>query len=279
MHFEFRLLIAGMENINNSVSLDLGIEEVITRLSTNKTVAGILQIGSLRKGQLTPASDYDLVIILDKAPKHWFVGVTQIDQRFTDLIFVSRLAVQTLLELDGPIEHEDDIAPIIRWFHDGEFLYDRDGLVKAAQEKVKRGDWIKPLPADAVYGAWFQINYDLAQLKRMILSEDPLYQQVVDIRMAVYGTSDLWFGYFTLRKIEWFGDKAAIRYLSEHDPEFLRVFQQFINCPQNRVAKIKAYEKAAYLAAAPLGGIWPEDTTVVNLEETSGIWQRLLGER
>jgi len=45
----------------------LGIEEVIARLSRNKTGAGILQIGSLMNGQLTASSDYDLVIVLDKA--------------------------------------------------------------------------------------------------------------------------------------------------------------------------------------------------------------------
>jgi len=267
-----------MDDITRSTSLDMGLEEVITRLSTNKTVAGILQIGSLRGGQVSVESDYDLVIIINETPKRWFVGVTTIDHRFTDLIFVSRSAVQAVLDLDFPIEQDDGLAPIVRWFRDGELLCAKNGLVGEAQEKVKRGNWIKPTREDVAYGAWFRINYNLAQLKRMIMSADPLYQQVVDIRMVVYGTSDLWFGYFTLRNIEWSGDKTAIRYLSEHDPEFLRAFQQFADGSQNRRAKFEAYERAASLATAPMGGIWPEGATVMNLEEISGIWQRLLRE-
>ena len=37
-----------MDDISRSTSLDVDMEEVIARLSTNKTVAGILHIGSLR---------------------------------------------------------------------------------------------------------------------------------------------------------------------------------------------------------------------------------------
>ncbi len=267
-----------MDDTARSISLNVSLEEVIARLSTNKTVLGILQIGSLRGGQVGVESDYDLVIILDETQKRWFVGVTTIDHRFTDLIFVNRSAVQAVLDLDLQIEQEDYRAPIVRWFRDGELLCAKNGLVGRAQEKVKRGDWIKPIREDVAYGAWFRINYNLAQLRRMILSADPLYQQVVDIRMVVYGTSDLWFGYFAQRNMEWSGDKTAIRYLSEHDPEFLQTFQQFAEGSQNRTAKFEAYERAASLATAPMGGIWPEGATVINLEETSDIWQRLLRE-
>ena len=122
------------------------------------------------------------------------------------------------------------------------------------------------------------INYNLAQLRRMIQSGDVFYRQVVDIRMAVYGPSDLLFGYFSLRKITWTGDKDAVRYLTKNDPAFLRAFHQFINCSQNREAKFNAYEEAARIATAPLGGIWPEDITVMNQEGMSGIWVSLIGE-
>ena len=76
--------------------------------------------------------------------------------------------------------------------------------------------------------------------------------------------------------MEWSGDKVAIRYLSEYDPEFLRAFHEFIQSGQNRLEKFEAYEKAAAMATAPMGGIWPEDATVMNLADASDIWQRLL---
>ena len=121
------------------------------------------------------------------------------------------------------------------------------------------------------FGAWFRINYNLAQLSRMVASNHPLYQQTADIRMVVYGAADLWFGYFTLREIEWTGDKAAVRYLTEHDPQFLSAFREFIGNSRTRTEKFAAYQKAAAMAAAPLGGIWPLNATVMNLRESAGI--------
>jgi len=97
--------------------------------------------------------------------------VTQIDHRFINLIFVSQLAVQALLDLGGPIESGDNFAPIMRWFQDGEILSATDGLMGELQRKAKRGDWIKSINADTRYRAWFQINYNLAQLNRMIQSD------------------------------------------------------------------------------------------------------------
>ena len=77
-----------MENIQKSKGLDLRLDEVLARLACNETVVGILKIGSLASDLIQDESDYDLVIILDgksigwMADTGWFVGITQIDQRF-----------------------------------------------------------------------------------------------------------------------------------------------------------------------------------------------------
>jgi hypothetical protein len=271
------ILLKNMKNIISSTTYDSSLEEIIAQISKNESIVGVMQIGSLSRNQIKSESDYDLVFILDEAVKSWYVGVTQIDNRFTDLIFVISSEIERILNLDAPVTQDNDLVPIIRWIEDGEILFSRSKLLQQAQEKVKNQNWIEQIDDEAVYGAWFSINFNLAQLRRMLSSSDPLYEQAVDIRMAVYGYSDIWFGYFTIRKIEFSGDKAAIRYLWEHDPEFLVAYQHFINSNNDIDEKFAAYEKVASLVMAPLGGVWPENATVMNVEDTLEIWQRLLG--
>ena len=82
----------------------MSLEDVLTCLSRSDLVSGVLQIGSLSRGQLRYESDYDLVIVLEQSAAPWYVGVTTIDRRFTDLIFVDKV----------DIEPTDSQVPIIR---------------------------------------------------------------------------------------------------------------------------------------------------------------------
>ena len=82
--------------------------EVITRLSAREAVDGLLSIGSTSSGELTAASDYDLVIVLSAMPASLgSVGVTYIDGRFTDLLFVTTEQLDDILGLQEPIDHDD----------------------------------------------------------------------------------------------------------------------------------------------------------------------------
>jgi predicted nucleotidyltransferase len=256
---------------------DWNLEKTIVQISKSESVMGIMQIGSLCRKQVSSQSDYDLVIIFDEAAKSWYVGVTFIENRLTDLIFVRSSEIERVLALDTPVAQNDELAPIIRWVRDGEILYARSKSLQHTQEKTRTQALIEPIDDEAAYSAWFRINYNLAHLRRMLTSNDSVYKLAANIRIAVYGHSDIWFGYFTIRRIEFLGDKAAIRYLCEHDPEFLSSYQQFINGKSSVDEKFAAYERVASMATAPMGTLWPEISTVMNLENTLEIWQRLLG--
>jgi hypothetical protein len=128
---------------------------------------------------------------------------------------------------------------------------------------VQQANWLEPIADQAAYGAWFGINYNLAQAQRMVQSTDPLYRQTVAIRLAVYGHADIWYGYFTLRKLPWSGDKPAVQYLRTHDPAFLALYEQFIQTADLN-QKMTLYAQIAALTTAPLGGLWPSWATVIN---------------
>jgi predicted nucleotidyltransferase len=266
-----------MSKFTHSTTNDWNLEKTIVQISKCESVMGIMQIGSLCRKQVSTQSDYDLVIIFDEAVKSWYVGVTFIKNRLTDLIFVRSSEIERVHALDTPVAQNDELAPIIRWVRDGEILYARSKSLQHTQEKTRTQALIEPIDDEAAYSAWFRINYNLAQLRRMLTSNDSVYKQAVNIRIAVYGYSDIWFGYFAIRRIEFLGDKAAIRYLCEHDPEFLSSYQQFINGKSSVDEKFAAYERVASMATAPMGTLWPEISTVMNLENTLEIWQRLLG--
>lgn len=69
------------------------LSELIARVSRDPSVTWIQQIGSLTDQKLKPDSDYDLVLVLDGVPQPWYVGITCLDGRFTDLNSVDRAEI------------------------------------------------------------------------------------------------------------------------------------------------------------------------------------------
>jgi hypothetical protein len=248
---------------------------VFERLALNQNVTGALAIGSLAEGTVNAASDYDLVIVLNATPRPWFVGVTIIDNRPTDLIFVSATAVQAVEALTAPVSQNHELAPIIRWLSMGVIRFDRHGDLGRLQKRLKQGDWIQAIDDKAGYDAWFALNYNLAVAERLAKSEDDLYRRTALIRMGVYGHADIWFGYFTIRKLPWDGDKAAVNYLLANDREFLATFHRFLEA-STIAEKLRLYRQTAELAAAPLGGLWSPGSTVMNDDRAKTLWQELM---
>jgi len=253
---------------------DWRLDAVLAHLSEQPEIDGIMQIGSLTNDAFSPTSDYDLVIVLHDLSTPWYVGVTTIDRRFTDLLFVDAAALERIAALSTPIALHDPLAPIVRWLQHGQIIHDRSGRLATAREHVTSTDWVKPAPEENAYSSWFAINYNLAQARRMLASEDPLYRATVDVRMAIFGHMDVWTGYFTIRRLPYAGEKEAIRYLQAHDPDFLTLYRQFI-AESECHAKFDHYERVAALAIAPYGAPWSDDITVMNLPHSLDRWMAL----
>jgi predicted nucleotidyltransferase len=240
--------------------------EVIDRLSRAAAVEGVLVIGSASDDRLTPASDYDLVVVLTELPQALApYGVTYIDGRLTDLILVGAGQLEEIAELEEPVDGEAWSGRIIRWFQTGKIRHDRSGLLGRLQRQVHGRCWIEP-PASSGWEAWREVNYNLAQSKRMYRSEDPVYLAAADLRLALYGPADLLFNYFRIRGIAWEGEKVAVRYLMARDATYLNLLNAFIQ-EGEREKKLALYEELVALTVAPWGEIWPEGVTVLALKE------------
>jgi predicted nucleotidyltransferase len=268
-----------------STSNTLTLDEFIARLSCHQLVDGIVLIGSTGRGDLTPTSDYDLLLVLSQMPAPFTVALTWIDHRLTDIIFATRQQIEEILALDTPANGEEWPGRFIQWLQTGRIAFDRTGRLAQAQTKVQSDNSLLPLDNYDVYMAWFGLNYNLNQTRRLMAAEDPVYWIAADIRLAHYGTSDLLWRYFRIRKLRWQGEKSAVRYLSSHDPNYLTLLQQFLAAGERR-AKFSLYEQLVALAAAPGGGLWLPGATAIEFKpegfgpttaaEALGFWEGLL---
>ena len=262
--------------MTNEIPQDL--DHVLAQLHANAQVAGVLAIGSLANQTLSPSSDYDLVLVVRDMAPLWYVGVTTIGQRFADLIFVSTDAIGQIQRLSASIPATHELASIVRWLQHGTILLDRDQVLHHIQQHIQKQSLIEPISDQAAYGAWFATNFNLEVARRYVRSPDALYRTAADMRMAVYGHADLWFNYFTIRKLPWNGDKAAVLYLREHDPAYLAIYQRFTETT-NHQAKLACYEQAAMHVTDPLGGLWTDPVDAVNIVSPPWTWADLLGQR
>lgn len=267
-----------MSYLAHSPTKSWPLEDVVARLAQHDTVHCVMQIGSLSRKELSPDSDYDLVVILESGVKAWQVGITWIDNRFADIILVDRGQIQEVVQLADPVAHNHTLAPIIRWLREGEILYARSDVYERAQDLILSRSWLIPPEEEERFRTWFSINYDVAQTRRAMQASDPLYRRVAAVRMAVYGQRDVWFGYFTLRRLPWTGDKAAIGWLLENDPAFLTAYESFINSPADSEEKQIWYERAAALATEPLGGLLPPEATAMNVAASLTLWEQLISD-
>lgn len=250
------------------------LEQVVARLAGHEAVQGILIIGSAVKSELNRASDYDVVLVLGEMPVPLHVALTSIDRRLADIIFVTAAQIDEVLGLQGPVDGDAWIGRIVRWLLAGEIAYDRSGDLRRAQDKVRSGGWLEGKSAESGYGAWFKVNYNLAQTRRLFSSDDPVYLAAGELRISLYGPSDLLFGYWEMRGLRWEGDKEAVRYLETHDPDYLRLFLHFLEAPDPR-RKLHLYETLAERTTAPLGGLWPEGTTALTLDAQPATPERI----
>ncbi|MEZ4613071.1 MAG: NUDIX domain-containing protein [Caldilineaceae bacterium] len=107
--------------------------------------------GRFRAGRTSPAyADYDLVIVLAANPLRLHVGVTTIDARLTDLIFVERSHVQAILDAKHPVDPGEWTGRLVAWLQEGTVLFDRHGALAAAQAKVTTTSLLRPLDATDV---------------------------------------------------------------------------------------------------------------------------------
>ncbi len=269
----------------HATTTEMTLEAVLTQLSHHPAVDGLVTVGSTGRSTLTPSSDYDVLIVLAEMPVPLSVGVTYIDHRLTDLLFTTTAYVDQIITAEVAIDGDEWEGRIARWLAAGQIVFDRHGRLRQAQTKVCGGNWIRPLEDIDAYGAWIGVNYNLLHTRRLMQSDDPIYQHAAELRMSLYGFINILLSYFRIRRLQWEGDKAAIRYLMAHDPAYFELLQQFLR-ESDPHRKFMAYERISAATLAPIGALWEDEPTVLwndmvpatweTLEQSLAFWEDLL---
>jgi hypothetical protein len=257
--------------------------DAVAHLASSPIVEGIIAFGSTGLLDQRPYADFDLFLLVGQWPPSVRVALTTIAGRLTDLLFTQPQAIARIMAAQAPLDASSWDGRLARALRSGRVLFDRTGQLATAQRHLEQ------LPPSAVvasdvdaYRAWFRINYNRLQTRRMLDSGDPDYLLAVDARL-LYMVSETFTGYFAVRGLIWDGEKAAVRYLRAHDAAFLNQFRACLGAT-DRQDRFRQYERLAQHALAPLGPLWDAATTVFDsdtgadaaLVQARQLWWRLL---
>jgi hypothetical protein len=229
-----------------SQSNQLSLNEVIARLQQHDAVDSVLLMGSTGQNAVNPASDYDLVVVLSSQPEPIAMLQTVIDQRLAEVYFFStdtldQIAGDQYNAQGGALPSSGDRVAFYTWLQTGRIAFDRNGRLARVQQHLRTTTWFNPIGDAQRYAIWFGHNYNLQHTLWIARSTDPLYQREVDIRLT-FTVFFLFCDYFHLRGLPWQGSKAAMRWLEQHDPDYLTLFHAFLDAT-NRADKLPIYEQ------------------------------------
>ena len=273
-----------------SQSNNLTLNQVITRLALHEPVDGVLLMGSTGQNALSPASDYDLVVVLSQQPEPIALLHTLIDQRLAEVYFFSTDTLDQITDernssQGGELPSAGDRVAFYTWLQSGRIAFDRNGRLNRVQQHLRTTEWFKPAGDAQRYAIWFGHNYNLQHTKWIARSDAPLYQREVDIRL-LFTVNFLFCDYFHIRGLPWQGSKAAMRWLEQHDPAYLTLFHSLLDAT-NRIDKLAIYEQLVPLTLAPVGQLLSEQQSAVNfapdtafepamIERGLAFWESLL---
>ncbi len=267
------------------------LDEVLGRLAQHDLVAGVLLLGSTGTEALTPTSDYDLLLVLaDPSPPLRLV-TTWVHGRLTEVYGTTSFAVDRVAANPSAWPHGSEEGALVIWLREGRIVADRTGRLATAQEQIREAP--PALPGEReIAEAWREIGYNVAQLRRYLASDDPATQVAADLRL-LYSLFEVAARYFTVRRLPWCGEKAAVRYWSAHDPGYLDLLRQCLVEPDRR-RKAELYEELARRTLTPVGELWASGTTVVasgspwgagteratagSTADALALWERLVGD-
>jgi predicted nucleotidyltransferase len=114
----------------------MSLDTILDRLSEHEEIDGLMVIGSAARDEVTPSSDYDLVILLSRIPVTLGIDHTYIANRMTDLNFMTVDDMDQLLESEDPIDPYTPHGRAFLRMGDGNITLDRSGRLGRSREIV-----------------------------------------------------------------------------------------------------------------------------------------------
>ena len=202
----------------------LSLEKLLVKLKTSPRVRGIFLTGSTAT-KMSPSSDIDFVVILDRNTENIDKIYTTIENRFSDIFFFDVDFLNRLNDTSDVSGNTVD-GMFIDWLLKGKIEYDPENLLSSFKSKITETPPVQKVADSEKRDFWAKTNYNFIANSRYYNSNNKLYHQALEIRL-LYCVIELISAYFSFRAIPWRGEKAAVKYLEQNDPEFLATFQQY----------------------------------------------------
>ena len=220
------------------------IDTMLRRLEANPEVTGLIRYGSDHREENYSVGDYDLFVVfsswqLPVESLHFSVGQTPVD--------LNLITLEALKEL-VPAFTFPQLA-----LRGGTLLFDRTGQVEAALIRLKeRFLQAHPEPLSAHAAAFMRHGHrHLLEKVRGRLESEPL------LANFLLGVNPYWLleNYFRLRQLPFYGEKRALAYWRQHEPEIYGTLGAFYKTA-DLTEKVRLTEHLTELVLAPIGGAW-----------------------
>ena len=223
------------------------VDALLRRLEAHPDVTGLIRYGSDHREDNYSVGDYDLFVVVSSwqppvESLHFNVGETPVD--------LNLLTLQRLSELDSEFTFPQ-LA-----LQDGTLLFDRTGQVGPALTRLKdMFSQTRPEPLSAHDAAFMRHGHrHLLEKVRGRLESEPL---LADFLLSV---NPYWLleTYFRTRQLPFYGEKRALAYWRQHEPEIYGVLEAFYGTADLK-ERFKLTERLTELVLEPVGGAWQPD--------------------
>lgn len=200
------------------------LASLIEKLKSSSRVKGIFSTGTTAT-MLTPSSDIDLVVVLDKNDEEIRSIYAIIENRFSDIFFFD---IDFLNRLKDRIEVSGNNfdGMFLDWLAKGKIEHDPENLIIDLKNKIEKNSAIQKVPDSEKNDFWIKINYNFIANLRHFNSKDGLYHKALEFRL-LYSLTELITAYFSFRGIPWRGEKEAVKYFEQNDQKFLSTFEAY----------------------------------------------------
>lgn len=197
---------------------------LIKKLTSSQRVRGIFSTGTTAT-TLTPSSDIDLIVVIDKNSEEIKSIFTTIENRFSDIYFFDTDFLNQLKDKSEVSGNNFD-GMFLEWLKKGKIEYDPENLLESLKSKTEETSPAQKVADSEKRDFWIKTNYNFIANSRYYNSKDEIYHKALELRL-LYSVIELITAYFSFRGIPWRGEKAAIKYLEQKDQKFLSIFEEY----------------------------------------------------
>lgn len=236
----------------------LSLSNLIEKLKSSPRVKGIFTIGATAT-KMNPSSDIDFAVILDKNSEGIKSVYTMIENRFSDIFFFD-IGFLNRLKSKQEVSVNNFDGMFLNWLANGKIEFDPENLLSVLREEITRRPPIQQITESEKRDFWIKTNYNFIANSRYYNSSDKLYHQALEFRL-LYSVIELITAYFSFRDIPWQGEKTAVKYFEQNDPEFFLIFQKYsksANLDEKMKYYLQLFERIFFGECQK----WPDDFIV-----------------